>query len=113
MRFSLSAFMVATPALVAAILISSAGAASIPGQVPEGREIALRWCASCHQVSDDQAIVNAQAPAFASIAGKFTGEDGITALAAFLTDPHPVMPDMSLSRREIADLVAFIGSLEE
>jgi len=27
-------------------------------------------------------------------------------------DPHPKMPDMSLTREEIADLVAYIGTLK-
>jgi hypothetical protein len=33
-------------------------------------------------------------------------------LSSFLTDPHPKMPDMSLTRAEIADLVAYIRSLD-
>ena len=33
------------------------------------------------------------------------------ALAAFLADPHPKMPDMHLSRSEIDDIVAYIQSL--
>ncbi|WP_224008204.1 hypothetical protein [Aureimonas sp. SA4125] len=32
-------------------------------------------------------------------------------LAGFLADPHPVMADMSLTRQEIDDLVAYIASL--
>ena len=33
-------------------------------------------------------------------------------LTAFLTDPHPKMPDMNLTRSEIADIVAYIGTLD-
>jgi hypothetical protein len=33
-------------------------------------------------------------------------------IALFLLDPHPKMPDMSLTGTEAADLVAFIGSLK-
>jgi hypothetical protein len=33
-------------------------------------------------------------------------------LAFFLMDPHPKMPNMSLSRTEAADLAAYIGSLK-
>jgi hypothetical protein len=29
----------------------------------------------------------------------------------FLLDPHPKMPDMSLTRTEAADIAAYIGSL--
>jgi hypothetical protein len=33
-------------------------------------------------------------------------------LSSFLTDPPPKMPDMSLTRHENADLVAYIRSLD-
>jgi hypothetical protein len=36
----------------------------------------------------------------------------VAKLAFFLLDPHPKMPDMSLSRTEAADLAAYIGSLK-
>lgn len=87
------------------------GHAVAQGIPSEGRKIAERWCAECHQINDDQVTANTEAPAFASVAEKYPGKDGLEALAAFLTDPHPVMPDMSLTRREISDLVAYIGSL--
>jgi hypothetical protein len=28
-------------------------------------------------------------------------------------DPHPIMPDMNLTRSEIADIVAYIGTLKK
>ena len=33
-----------------------------------GRDLAKRWCASCHVVSPDQARANADAPPFVTIA---------------------------------------------
>jgi hypothetical protein len=41
-----------------------------------------------------------------------TTPSALAALEGFLADPHPVMPDMSLTRQEIKDLVAYIGSLK-
>lgn len=49
------------------------------------------------------------APPFASIA-KRPGNSA-SRIALFLLDPHPKMPDMSLSRSEAADLAAYIASL--
>lgn len=99
-------------ALVAAFALPAisvpAGAA---GRVDEGRAIAERWCSSCHQVSDQAPPVTTEAPPFASVAMKYPGEEGLQALQAFLSDPHPLMPDMSLTRQEIRDLVAYIDSL--
>lgn len=75
----------------------------------KGEVIAKRWCAACHLVASDQTKANLDAPSFASIAHK---KPSSKTLAAFLTDPHPKMPDMSLTRDEIADIVAYIKSLD-
>jgi hypothetical protein len=48
-------------------------------------------------------------PPFAAIAAK-PGFDAVK-IAVFLLDPHPKMPDISLTRSEAADLAAYIGSL--
>jgi mono/diheme cytochrome c family protein len=74
----------------------------------KGEIIAKRWCAACHLVSPDQTQANSDAPSFAAIAKKKSSK----ALTGFLTDPHPKMPDMSLTRGEIADIVAYIGTLD-
>ncbi len=76
-----------------------------------GERLAHRWCAACHVVSATQRQVTTdQAPPFASIA-KTPGFDAAKT-ALFLLDPHPKMPDMSLSRTEAADLAAYIATLQ-
>ena len=78
------------------------------GNAAHGEIIAKRWCASCHSVASDQVRANSDAPPFASIAQKKQASE----LKGFLTDPHPKMPNMSLSRSEIADIVAYIKTLD-
>jgi mono/diheme cytochrome c family protein len=89
-----------------ALTVSPLGA--LAADTGNGEAIAKRWCASCHLVSSDQARANADVPSFASLARKKQRPER---LEAFLSAPHPKMPDMTLSRSEIADLVAYIGSL--
>jgi mono/diheme cytochrome c family protein len=88
-------------------------AASSPGAFADdaarGEIIARRWCAACHVIAPDQALANSDAPTFASIARR---REGPKKLKAFLSNPHPKMPDMNLSRSEIADIVAYIGRLD-
>jgi mono/diheme cytochrome c family protein len=74
-----------------------------------GEQLARRWCASCHVVASDQREASADAPPFSAIAH----EPGFNAqrLAFFLLDPHPKMPNMSLTRIEAIDLAAYIASL--
>lgn len=96
------------------VLLSAAGLAGsalAQGNAGTGGAIAERWCASCHLVSADQTAAVADVPSFPSIAQRTDSE--IEALEGFLVDPHPPMPDMSLTRHEISDLLAYIRSLRE
>jgi len=99
------------PALLVLLTAGLTGPANAAGRPEEGQAIAERWCAACHQVGEKGPVVITEAPAFASIAAKYPDEAGLRVLEAFLADPHPVMPSMSLTRQEIRDLVAYIGSL--
>jgi mono/diheme cytochrome c family protein len=76
-----------------------------------GAELAKRWCATCHVVAGDQKQASADVPPFTAIARKsdFTPEK----VAFFLLDPHPKMPNFSLSRNEAGDIAAYIGSLRK
>jgi len=74
-----------------------------------GGQLARRWCEPCHVVASDQRGVTGEAPPFASIATRPGFDAG--RLAMFLLDPHPKMPDMSLTRVEAADLAAYIATL--
>jgi mono/diheme cytochrome c family protein len=95
-------------ALTMLALAASATGASAAANAAKGEIIARRWCAACHVVAADQTTANSDAPTFASIARR---HERAKKLEAFLMDPHPKMPDMNLSRSEIADIVAYIGSL--
>jgi mono/diheme cytochrome c family protein len=75
-----------------------------------GSRLAHRWCEACHVVTPTQRrAATDQAPPFATIAKR----PGFSAsrIALFLLDPHPKMPDMSLTRTEAGDLAAYIASL--
>lgn len=75
-----------------------------------GREIAQRWCAECHLVAAGQARANADVASFASLAKR--PDFDAARLAFFLLDPHPKMPNMSLTRAEATDLAAYIAKLK-
>lgn len=96
----------AVVALLSVIFLGAAPQIASAADARKGETLAKRWCASCHVVSADQKRGNTQANTFSTIASK-TGFDE-TKLAYFLLAPHPIMPDMSLSRSEAADLAAYI-----
>ncbi|RAI38306.1 c-type cytochrome [Rhodoplanes roseus] len=80
-----------------------------PPSAARGAEIAQRWCATCHVTSADQTQATGEATPFPTIARRNSFDAGV--LALFLLDPHPRMPDMSLTRAEAADLAAYVRSL--
>ena len=97
----------------AAVLGLAVTALPQPGQAADpdnGSRLAHRWCEACHVVTPTQTRASTDlAPPFASIARR--PDFDAARIALFLLDPHPKMPDMSLTRNEAADLAAFIGTL--
>lgn len=71
-----------------------------------GGDLAERWCSSCHVVSKTQTKGTDSVPSFASIARR--ADLNVEKLAFFLLHPHPVMPNMALSRDDARDLAAYI-----
>jgi mono/diheme cytochrome c family protein len=74
-----------------------------------GARLAKIWCASCHIVGrTPPARTQPGPPSFPSLA---RGGLSPARLRTFLIKPHGDMPDLSLTRAEIEDLVAYIESL--
>ena len=91
--------------LFSMIALDAAAAADIS----HGRQLARRWCVSCHVVASNQRQTTAEAPPFATIARK--PDFDVNRLATFLLNPYPRMPSMTLSRTDAQDIAAYIGSL--
>lgn len=75
-----------------------------------GERLARRWCAACHVVSEKQTGTVSEAPPFAVVARRPDFSE--RTVAFFLLDPHPRMPNMSLTRAEASDLAAYIATLK-
>lgn len=96
--------------LAAGLFAAAAQSAFAAGDHFNGKKLATLWCASCHVVAEDQASAMADVPTFAAIARDPLNTE--ERLSQFLADPHPVMPNMSLTRNEVADIVAYIQTLK-
>jgi len=75
-----------------------------------GERLARQWCANCHVIdnSGPATTLPQGPPAFRIIAGHLDRDQ----MRAFLSHPHGAMPDLALTRAEIEDLIAYIGSLK-
>ena len=95
--------------LLVAVTSSFGTSSALAADAEHGADLAKRWCASCHVVSNGQTQASADVPSFVSVARRpdFSPER----LAFFLLDPHPKMPNFPLSRTEAGDIAAYIATL--
>jgi mono/diheme cytochrome c family protein len=83
---------------------------SVAADTVNGKDIAKRWCASCHLVENGQTSATDQAPPFTYLARMPDFDQN--RLAFLLLMPHPNMPNLSLNRTEVSDLADYIRSLK-
>ncbi len=103
--------------LIAAAALASAGAGGALAQTPaldaaKGHELAEKLCTSCHIVGKEAAgaSVPADVPSFLAIASR-PGQTA-EAIAGRIVLPHPPMPQIQLTRSDIAELATYILSLK-
>ncbi|MEY9199280.1 mono/diheme cytochrome c family protein [Sinorhizobium fredii] len=95
-------------AATVALLLMGIGESAAADRL-RGRGIAQRWCSECHVVAPGQVRGSDTVPTFAEIGESEQFDEA--SLSAFLAAPHHSrMPNLSLTRFEIADLVAYIKS---
>ena len=97
-----------TPILAAAALATALwNAPALAQDAVTGARIAATWCVACHVIGDERRGTDV-APAFADLATSRTSDE----IRGFLVNPHGAMPNIQLERRQIEDVVAYIGSLK-
>ena len=94
--------------VLVSLVLAAATAHPARADATRGSQLAQQWCASCHVTGGSPAGSLQQGPpSFYTIAGTRTAGQ----LRAFLSHPHGAMPDLSLTRPEIEDLVSYIEIL--
>ncbi len=96
--------------LALVVSLSHPAMSQVPvGDAVSGAMIAERWCTGCHAIGPARGPATDGAPTLQSIADR----PSTTALSlqVFLRTPHARMPDLSLTRDETDDLVAYILGL--
>lgn len=80
--------------------------------IENGARLAQTLCTSCHLIGEpSDRPVPADVPSFAGIANRPT--QTLDHLTNWLTEPHPPMPNLNLTRVEIRDLAGYIFSLRK
>jgi cytochrome c2 len=86
--------------------IALAQASGDPGK---GLRLARQWCTGCHVV-EPAGRGGDIGPSFLDIANR--PDRTPATMRAWLTNPHPPMPNLSLSRDEINDIIVYLDSLQ-
>jgi mono/diheme cytochrome c family protein len=93
-----------------ACILALAPALAMAQDAEQGRELAKRWCSSCHVVEPSATAAPAVGlPTFPAIAAR--ADLSADRLRAAMNPQHSRMPDLALSRRQQDDLIAYIYSL--
>ena len=82
--------------------------AAAAGNAEAGRQLVTRSCSSCH-ATEGSATATDNAPPFSAVAK--TNKERPAWIRGWLMSPHPPMPNISLSRQQIDDIVAYLSSL--
>lgn len=92
------------------LLASLPTAAQVPtGDAVAGAMLAERWCSGCHAIGRAGAPATDGAPTLQSVADR--PSTTVMSLSVFLRTPHSRMPDLSLTREETDDVIAYILGL--
>ena len=102
----LRAILVAVLAVALGLVAASAAKA---GDAASGGKLAAAWCSSCHATGAARRATD-MAPPFVTIANDPVRTP--TRLRVWLADPHPPMPNLSLSNIEIDDILAWLDTLK-
>lgn len=96
---------------VAAVAIMSTSPVDAAGNAKHGKQIAEKWCATCHNI-DPSALRfdKSKPPSFQEIADTPTMNEA--ALRTFFGTPHLQMPNFSVTKEIRDHLIAYITSLK-
>ena len=99
-------------ALALALPVAMAAAQSpVPGDPVAGRAYALKNCAGCHMVTPRQSPKVRTAPSFQAISNMHSTTE--MSLHAFLSTPHPRMPNFIVPPNDQQDVIAYILTLRK
>src|SRR5262245_22178822 len=101
--------------LLAAALIALAGAAQAQGLQPNeqrGFTFVRIHCTQCHSVDKVTASPLKLAPPFRTLHTRYPVESLEEALAEGIVTGHPSMPEFKLDPGQVADVIAYLKTLE-
>lgn len=98
---------------IAAVLVPAATAAeALDPDAQRGLTFARTYCAMCHAIGRTGDSPLPIAPPFRTLHESYPVEDLEESLAEGIVTGHPSMPEFQLDLAQIADLIAYLKTLE-
>ena len=94
------------------VYVPAAAAAQLSPSAQRGRTFVLANCSRCHAVDTVSPSPLPIAPAFRTLHRRYPVEDLQEALAEGIRTGHPNMPAFRLDPGQIADVIAYLKTLE-
>jgi cytochrome c len=98
-------------AVMAAFVITATSQAQ-ESLVQRGRTFAQTNCSRCHAIGPVGESPLPKAPPFRTLHRRYPVEDLVESLAEGIRTAHPAMPEFQLDAAQVADLIAYLKSLE-
>jgi len=102
-------YVVAAACLISLLIGNAAFPAALPsGNADAGKRLVLNSCSTCHAPMGTTHASD-QAPPLSFLAHDNKADPRW--VRAWLMDPHPPMPNIMLSRQQVADVMAYLATL--
>jgi cytochrome c len=98
-------------AVAACLLVGSLAAYGEEPDLARGKALVEANCGLCHALSESGASFHPQAPPFREVFATYPPEMLAEALAEGISTGHPDMPEFVAEPDEIADIIAYLGTL--
>jgi mono/diheme cytochrome c family protein len=98
--------------LVLGLFCGAAAAQAQTGQAQRGEVFAAANCAQCHAIGRTGTSPLAAAPVFRDLHRRYPVSQLAEALAEGIMTGHSAMPEFQLNQAQIADLLAYLSTLE-
>ena len=92
--------------------VSSAPGLAAGADAAHGKPLVEANCSPCHAVGTEGASPKEGAPAFRDLAKRYPIDSLEEAFAEGIVTGHPGMPEFEATPSQIADIVAYIGSIQ-
>jgi mono/diheme cytochrome c family protein len=100
------------PAIMALCLVVPAMAQDDAESIAHGKALVEANCALCHGVGADDASAHPEAPPFRTLSERYPLDALEEAFVEGITTGHPDMPEFVATPEQVADILAYIETLQ-